>query len=193
MSKLMLGSKERRKLENLLKSHRACVCESLSRVRAVLTATEHISARYSPGLKILFKAYAKALRGLEERAGRLADDYNCLIDCIKSGSGLIFDARLASRMERIDKDAASQAPEEGITCLVKLLITSARAEMLFAFNENEKATSILRPILKGEIKARGAALNVSPASVPAARSAEERRRLFKQTLKLGTELEERRS
>ena len=62
MSKLMLGSKESRKLKNLLKSHRGCICESLSRVRAVLTATEHISARYSPGLRILFKAYAKELK-----------------------------------------------------------------------------------------------------------------------------------
>ena len=78
---------------------------------------------------------------------------------------MIFDARRASRIKRIDKDAASQAPEEWNTYLVKLLITSARAEMLFAFNENEKATSILRPILKAEVEARGAALNVSPAGI----------------------------
>ena len=193
ISKLKLGSKEVRKLENLLKSHRACVCESLSRMRTVLTATERLSARYFPSRKILFKAYAKALKRLEERAGRLADDYNCLVDYIKSGSGLIFDARLASRMEGIDKDAAGQAPEEGVTYLVNLLITSARAEMLFSFNENEKATSILRPILKREIKARGAALNVSPAGISVARPAEKHSRLFKQVLKLGADLQERRS
>jgi hypothetical protein len=193
MSKLMPGSKQVRKFENLLKSHRACVCESLSRIRIVLTATERISARYFPGLKILFKAYAKALKGLEERAGRLADDYNCVAEYIKSGGGLIFDARLASRIEKIDKDAADQVPEKSVASLVSMLVTSARAEMLFSFNENERATSILRPILKGGIKARGAALNVSPADISAAGPAEKRRRFFKQVVKLGAELQERRS
>jgi hypothetical protein len=120
---------------------------------ATITATQRLTSRYFPGLRILFKAGANALNELAERAGLLADDYNRLVDYIirANGDGIIFDAGFADRIEKIDKNTTDPAAGEKVATLVRTLVAIARAGMFSFLDQGKRATEILKPILRGEV------------------------------------------
>jgi hypothetical protein len=136
-------------LEGLLEGSRVDICRLLTGVRATVTATERITVRYFPGLKILFKSYANALDHLTASVTRLVDDYNGIADYIKGENRIIFDAVFADRTQKIGKSANDQAVEERAVTLVRSLVASAQAEMLAVFHEGERALEILKPFVSG--------------------------------------------
>jgi len=138
-------------LEGLLQGSRLDVCRLLTEVRVTVTATERLTARYFPGLKILFKSYANALDHLTASVASLVDDYNKLGDLIKGENRIIFGTGFADRIEKIDKNADDQQAEERGVTLVNSLVACARAETLSFFDEDTRAVEILKPMLRGEI------------------------------------------
>ena len=147
-------------LEGLLQGSRVDICGLLTEVRATVTATQRITARYFPGLEILFKSYANALNDLTASVTRLVDDYNGIAD--KGENQIILDAGFADRIDKIDKNANDQAVEERAVTLFRSLVATARAEMLSAFDESEEALESLKPFLSGEAAQAGAApLNIT--------------------------------
>ena len=79
----MLGSKEVSELERELQEYRPEIYGLLTEVRAILIATERITAKYFPGLKILFKSYAVGLNDLNLNATNLVHQFNELADYIE--------------------------------------------------------------------------------------------------------------
>ena len=135
-------------LEGLLQGCRLDVCRLLTEVRATVTATQRITARYFPGLKPVFKSYANALDDLTARVTHLVDDYNGIADYIKAEGGIIFDAGFGDRIEKIDKDADDKGAQERSVNLVSSLVASAQAEMLAMLHEGERALEILKPFVR---------------------------------------------
>ena len=76
---LMLDSREFRRLRVCYEASRVDICGLLTEVRATVTATQRLTARYFPGLKPLFKSYANALDDLTASVTRLVDDYNGIV------------------------------------------------------------------------------------------------------------------
>lgn len=122
----------------------------LIEVRAIVTATERLTARYFRNLKILFGSYANALNELNASATRLVEDYNKLAD-IAANQNRIFGAKFRRRIKKIGKNATDQAADQAAEERVATLIALAKAEMLLSFGENEKAVEILEPLVTGEV------------------------------------------
>lgn len=137
-------------LEGLLQGSRVDICRLLTEVRATVTATQRLTARYFPGLEILFKSYANALNDLTASVTLLVDDYNGIADYIKGENQIILDAGFADRIQMIDKNANDQAVEERAVTLFRSLVATARAEVQSAFDESEEALETLKPFLSGE-------------------------------------------
>ena len=76
-----------------LQACRADICVLLTEVRAIVTATERLTARYFPGLKIVFKSCANALNDLNASATRLVDEYNELADSSRQTKTELFSPR----------------------------------------------------------------------------------------------------
>ena len=114
----MLISKEVSKLELGLQASRARICELLIEVRAVLSATERLTARHFPGLKILFKSDANALNLLNAGATRRVDEYNKIADFMEARQNRIFGMKLAGRIEKIEKNAIDKAAEERVATII---------------------------------------------------------------------------
>ena len=137
-------------LEGLLQGSRVDICRLLTEIRATVTATQRLTTRYFPGMKILFKSYVNALDDLTASVTRLVDDYNGIADYIKGESQIILDAGFADRIQRIDENANDQsAVEERAVTLCRSLVATARAEMQSALDESEKALETLKPFLSG--------------------------------------------
>jgi hypothetical protein len=136
-------------LEGLLQGSRVDIYRLLTEVRATVTATQRLTARYFPGQKILFKSYANALDHLTASVTRLVDDYNGIADYIKAEGGIIFDAGFGDGIEKIDKDADDKGAQERSVNLVSSLVASAQAEMLAMIHEGERALEILKPFVRG--------------------------------------------
>jgi hypothetical protein len=150
MASLIIDSKGVSELELGLQASRVRICRLLSEALAIATAAERLTARYLPGVKILFKPYSDALNDLNASAKRLADDYNELADYIETNAGrIIFGTGFAGRIERIDKNTADQVAEGRVESLCSKLVAFAKAQMLSAFDENDKATEILKPFVRG--------------------------------------------
>ena len=134
-----------------LQACRASVCVLLTEVRAIVTSRERLSARYFPGLKIVFKSCTNSLNHLNASATRLVDNYNELSDYIEANQSRTIFATKLDPIKKIDKNAIDRAAEEMADALVSNLVALAQAEMLLSFGESEKAVEILRPIIKGEV------------------------------------------
>ena len=143
--------------QRLLHSYRNGICQSLIEVRAIANATERLTARYFPGLTILFGSYATALRDLTAYLARLSDGYNELADRIDAEQTRIdFGPKFATRIEQIDPHAVDSAAEKRAVALFETFVALAKAETLSALDGGEKAMRILRPLLRGETGASGA-------------------------------------
>lgn len=119
-------------------------------VRAIVTATERLTARYFRNLKILFGSCANALNELNASATRLVEDYNKLAGIAANQNG-IFGAKFRRRIKKIGKNATDQAADKAAEEKVTTIIAFAKAEMLLSFGENEKAVEILKPLVTGEV------------------------------------------
>ena len=122
----MLISKEVSKLELGLQASRVRICRLLTEVRALLTATERLTARHFPGLKVLFKSDADALNLLNAWATRLVDGHNRLAGFIEANQKRIFGMKLAGRIEKIEKNAIDKAAEERVAAIVSLMPKGCR-------------------------------------------------------------------
>ena len=109
-----------------------------------------------PGLKILLKRYAVGLDEMKERAARLADDYNLLINYIEAEERYAFDAKLRGRIKRVDQSATGADRERAAT-LVHKIVTLAKARMLFSYDEDDRAVSASKPILNAKDRSSEAA------------------------------------
>ncbi len=137
-------------LEGSLQGSRVDICRLLTEVRATVTATQRLAARYFPGLKILFNSYANALDHLTANVTRLVDDYNGLADYIKGENRIIFDVGFGDGIENIDKDADDKGAQQRSVTLARSLVASAQAEMLAVLHEGERALEILKPFVTAE-------------------------------------------
>jgi hypothetical protein len=136
-------------LEDSLQRCRAAVCKLLSEVRATVGATERLTIRYFPGLKIVFKTDANALEELSSNAIDVAEYYNVLVDDFAANENEMGTGK-AGRFERIDIDACHSASEETAVTVYKNLLRLAHAEMLWFLNDRRPAAEVLRPIVSGD-------------------------------------------
>jgi hypothetical protein len=151
-SLIKMSTKDRRvaKLEGLLKVCRDGICRSLTEVRTIALVAERLTARYFPGLKILFRSDVKDLDDLTASITRLLDVYNDLVDCIDAEQTSIrFGPKLGARIEKIDQHALDAGVEERAVALFGTLVALAKAETLSSIGEGEKAMRILGPLLRG--------------------------------------------
>jgi hypothetical protein len=150
IKELALGSKDSEHQDSLQRC-RVGICKLLYEVHAAIGATERLTARYFPGLKILFKSDADALNDLAKGLTLLVNYYNGLADDFAADEfGTTFDAGFTGRLEKIDRDAAELAAKEGSAILMKRLISLVRADTLWFFNDRRAAADVLRPLLSAE-------------------------------------------
>ncbi len=148
---LMLGSKEVSELERELQEYRPEIYGLLTEVRAILIATERITAKYFPGLKILFKSYAVGLNDLNLNATNLVHQFNELADYIEKNLHRIgFGRKLVRPIGKANIKTADLAASERATNLVSILFACAKSEMLSALNESDQAMKTLQPFLRPE-------------------------------------------
>ena len=148
----LTDSREVSSLESRLRSCRAGICSLLSDVRATVTAVQRITARYFPGLKILFKSYESGLNQLADDAWLLADAYNELADYIEARQdGITFGTSFAGRIERIARNASDQAAEDAADVLVRHAVRLAEVERHLFFDEHQRAAEILKPMVRDEM------------------------------------------
>ena len=139
------------KIEDLLRICRDGICRSLTEMRAIAKVAEHLTARYFPGLKILFRSDVNDLDDQTASIMGFLDIYNELVDCIDAEqTSICFGPKLGARIEKIDRHALDAGVEERAVALFETLVALAKAETLSSIGESEKAFRILGPLLRGE-------------------------------------------
>lgn len=136
------------KFSALLVKERRNIVSNLSRLRASCLACESLSSKYGQGHKLLHKALVVEIDKLYERNEECANLYGRLLREMLS-SPVPPETAWPPDLCEIALDAIEQLATNQSEMIVRRLIDLAQAEMLIAFDENQKAREILEPYLEG--------------------------------------------
>jgi len=135
------------KFSALLVRVRRNLVSNLSELRASCLACESISSKHGKGHKLLIKELVVKIDELYRRNEEFVNLFGQVLREILS-SPVRPETGWPPDLCEIDRDAIEQVAVNQSEMLVRRLTDLAQAEMLIAFDENQKALDILKPYLE---------------------------------------------